>query len=186
MATTTTTTAPDPEIFSFSGLPGLQDLERSWYPRGYLSFEDGSVAITVAGAGEDQVWRINCVLPIGYAYILEDVHIWMQGTLADLAGWDSVMNGELIFDDPLRTIQFDGVTTGDTFATTTIDRRVWTFPDLPKAIVVASDAISQVGFRVGNHTTDDAAMAGGVFVRFLQFDIEQAHHVRIHTPQLVR
>ncbi len=186
MATTTTTTAPDPEVFSFSGLPPLRIQQPSPLPRGFISYENSAVAITVAGAGEDQVWRINCVLPIGYAYILVDAHISMQGAIADLAGWDTVMNAELNFDTPVRAIQFDGVSQGDTFSTTTIDRRVFTFPDLPQAIIPVNDIVSQVGFRVGNHTTDDAAMTGSVFVRLMQYDIEQAHYYALHTRQLIR
>lgn len=186
MATTTTTSTPDPRVFSFSGLPPLRSLEQSSLPRGYVSFEDGSAAITVAGAGEDQIWRINTDLPIGFAYVLAEVHIWLNGIIADLADWDNAVNGELLFDSPLRSVQFDGLATEDTFGSTTVDRRVYTFPDLPQSILLASDTSSTVGFRVGNHTVDGPAMQGGFFIKFLQYDIEQAHHYGIHTPQLIR
>lgn len=186
MATTTTTTDPDPVSFPFTGLPGLRVLEQSPIPRGFVSFENSSVTIAVAGAGEDQTWRINFILPIGYAYILTEVHIQLQGAIAEMADWDEVMNGELNWQAGPRAIPFDGVSLGDTMATTTLDRRVYTFSDLPKTIMVVDDAASQAGFRIGNHTVDGLAMSGSVFGRFLQFDIEQAHNWEVHTPQLIR
>lgn len=186
MATTTTTTVLPPVVFSFSGLPELSVLEQSYYPRGYVTFEDSSIAITVAGAGEDQQWLITMALPIGYAYVLVEGHVMLQGAIADLAGWDLVMAGEIIVG--ARSIPFDGLASpdGDVFATSLLDRRIYTFPDLSKTILIAEDNSAQAIFRMGNHTTDDAAMTGSCFTRFMMYDISQAHHVRLHTPELVR
>lgn len=186
MATTTTTTDITPTYFPFTGLPGIEDLANSWIPRGYLVFEDSSVAITVAGAGEDQIWRIEMDLPIGYAYVLVEAHVQLQGAIADLAGWDLVMGGELV--SPGRSIPFDGLASpdGDVMVTTALDRRFFSFPDLSTTIMIASDGSATTIFRIGNHTTDDAAMTGSVFARFLQYDIAQAHHFQIHMPQLIR
>ncbi len=186
MATTSTVSDPDPVYFPFTGFEKGPSRISSPYPRGQVTFSNASVAITVAGAGEDQLWRINMVLPIGYAYVLVEVHFQIQGALADLAGWDTVFNGEINLTNPVRAIPFDGVSLGDTFATTLLDRRIFTFPDLPKDIIISDDGTAQAGFRVGNHTTDDAAMTGIIFGRFLQYDVEQAHHYLVQTPQLIR
>ncbi len=186
MATTTTTTDLTPEYFAFSGLPPLESLENSPFPRGYTVFEDSSVAITVAGAGEDQIWRIEADLPIGYAYVLVEAHVQLQGAIADLAGWDTAMGGEIV--SPGRSIPFDGLASPDSdiMATTALDRRIFSFPDLSTTILIAEDTTATMILRIGNHTTDDGAMTGSVFIKFMTYDIEQAHHFQIHTPQLVR
>ncbi len=186
MATTTTTTDPDPVYFPFTGLEKGPSRIASPYPRGQVTFSTPSVAITVAAGGADQAWRINMILPIGYAYVLVEVHLMIQGAIADLAGWDTVFNGEINLTNPVRAIAFDGISLGDTFSTSALDRRVFTFPDLPKDIIISDDGTAQAGFRIGDHTTDDGAMTGIVFGRFLQYDVEQAHHYLVQTPQLIR
>lgn len=184
MATTTTATVLAPVLFPFAGLDALPSLDRSWFPRGVIAFESPSIAITAAGAGEDQLWTVAMTLPIGYAYIITDVHVRMQGAIADLAGWDKSIAGN--FGDTDRAIPFDGVNQEDVMVTTALDVRTWTFPDLPTAILINSDGTTNASLTVGDHTTDDGAMTGSVFASFLVYDVEQAHHVRIHTPQLFR
>lgn len=182
--TTTTTSVLTPVPFQFSGLPGLPALEHSWYPRGSISFED-TIAVTAGGAS-DQLWDIQCTLPSGYAYVLQEVHLALQGATSSLTNWDSSVTCG--FGDGVHNVPFDGInTTGGSFVTSTVTIQNWTFPDLPRLIIIATDpAIISVRLSVGNNTIGDAGMTGLVFISCLQYDVEQAHHVRIHTPQLER
>lgn len=184
---TTTTTVLEAKPFMFTGLEGLPEQDRSRLPRGRIDFAESSVVIA-EGALEIQLWIVSCTLPEGYAYAIQEVHSGVAGTLADVANWDTAALGGFTDTDNIL-ISFDGVNVaGVTSISLTNTQRMYTFDIPPKSIIVGSTGAAGTVLTVthSNPTIGDAAIAGTFFASFMMYDIEQAHHVLVNTPQLVR
>jgi len=182
--TTTTTTTAVPEPFPFTGLPALPVQDRSRYPRAQIIFQNAAVAITAGGAS-DQRWVVDCPLPQGYAYTLAECHLRIHGLSGDLALWNKSAAGRFfsIAPFPIMSIPFDGISLDDTMVSSTLNMRHFTFPDMPKSIIINAD---NVNMTVGTLEVGDAAMTGVFFVMLHQYDIEQANQVLVNTPLLTR
>lgn len=171
----------------FTGLDTLPGQDRSRMPRGRIDFANSSSTITAGGA-EGQIWIVSCTLPENYAYVIQEVHSSIAGPIADIANWDTTALGGFTDTDNIL-ISFDGVNVaGVTGVTVLLDNRQYTFDMPPKSIILADTGPTGTVLTVthSNRTIGDAEVAGGFFASFMMYDIEQAHHVLVNTPQLIR
>lgn len=178
--TTTTTTAAIAELFSFEGLPPPGTIERSSVPRAQVIWQAAATTITAGGAS-DQRWVINCVPPVNFAYALGEVHVRIDGTIADLDNWDNACSAR--FTSPRDSIPFDGVSIATTMVNSTTNLKHYTFPEMPPSVLLNPSILE---LSVGNQTDAEDEMNGQFYVMMYQYDITQAHHVLVNAPELTR
>lgn len=188
MAIETTTFDLTPRTFGLTSLPEPA-LRNSPVPRQELLFDIFNATVPVPGAGDFQNVRVETLLPPGFAYALTDIFLSITG--ADAADWGISALLELR----------DGTETGDTswrikmesvesfevagLATNQCGRG-YTWPVLPKRLILPAKAGAEVRASVSNVTVDGAAATCNYSARYLVYDIAQAHHWEVNTPQLVR
>lgn len=191
MAATVTTIAPPPLLFSYTGLPA-GDLRLN-LPRAEVHFGGPQLSanVTVAGAGDDQRIDITCTLPLGYAYVLRELHLSMVND--DAADWED--NGFTTWQN--STTEADrstfvpmGIHSTGGGANGPAGFRVknWTLVDPIRQVV--KPAVGNQGLEfflsLQNPVIDGAAGFVHFMIRFLQYDIEQAHHYAVNNPIPVR
>jgi len=184
---TTTTTVLPPVPFMFTGLETLPVQDSSRLPRGRIDFLNSSVTIA-EGALEGQIWIVSCTFPEAYAYVIQEIHCGVAGAIAAIANWDTAALGGFT-DTDNKLIPFDGTNVaGVTAISTANDQRMYTFDVPPKSIIVADTGPTGTlcTITMSNHTIGDVAVSGTFFMSAMMYDIEQAHHVLVNTPQLVR
>lgn len=192
MATITTTITPELEHFSLSGfVEPLSD--RSYLSRGLVTFTAQNQSIALTGAGDNQRLRINFALPKNFAWAFLDLTMQVYTAAAGTNNWDN--NGEFT----LYNAETSGNRTQDVaigvnaagsgvFADVALDLKVyrpwgsWCGPLKP---ATAGENIYAT-LDMYNSTANDAAYVCDVAARFLQFDIEQVHHVGVNSPMPVR
>jgi len=183
MATVTTTITPTPVPFPYSGLPDVIS-ERTGIPRGEQSFNENGTAITLAGVGDVQQLIVNCNLPPGYAYVFRECNAFNLAT--DATDWDST--AYLGFTDSLTggeqsfKIAVEMASSGATqFGT----RKIINSPIEPfRQVILPANGTSQIQAQLiwTNAVTNGAVGSLFFSCRFLQFDIEQAHHYAVNYP----
>lgn len=187
MATTVTSFTPNPLLFSYTGLPA-GDL-RANLPRAEVHFGGPQLSanVTVAAAGEDQRIDITCVLPSGYAYVLRELHLGMQND--DVADWED--NGFTTFqnattDADRTTFVPMGINSpgGGANGPALFRWKNWTLTDPIRQVTLPAIGNQGLEFFLSlqNPVIDGAAGFAHFQIRFLQYDIEQAHHYAVNNP----
>lgn len=189
MATVQTSFVETPKLFSFDGLDLIDD-PRTQVPRAELIFavKDGSV--TLSGAGDVQRVVVSCELPRNFAYVLTDVFLRLK--CADVTNWQTVgeiavSNSDASDRDYLASQQL--VKNGLIDKGLSVVSSVWTpLGPLLKAVIIPVDkaALATVNLIINNDTEQQVVGTLNSFVRLLQYDILQAHHIQVNTATLVR
>ncbi len=190
MATTQTAFAPAPIVSPFTGLGTLSETVRASSPRSEVTYSILAGAVTVGAVGEDQRVFINCILPINFAYVVVDCFVRLL--TADAADWGVV--GELSCadsDSSDRTFlaSQEMISSGTIDVPSTTISRVWNaaHPLLRTVMLKApASAATRCAVSISNASLAGTAGTLDFYMRFLQFDVEQTHHVGVNWPQLTR
>ncbi len=188
MAVVTTTITPALRYFPYSGLPDSYK-ERSPFPRGELTFVADTEAIALTGAGDNQNLRIRCTLPQGFAYVLADLAFDVFAAVAGDANNFPVNATAFIVDSSVagqdRTYRTDFSMISES-SSLTPGNLIKTYRPVNQGGKVIRCAPGQTGemrLDAFNLTANDGAYTlHTFFARFLQYDIEQAHHYQVNSP----
>lgn len=189
MAEITTTFNPTPVLFPFDGL-GEVDQRGTEVPRAAVVFVVAGGAVTLSGAGDTQRVVANLILPTNFSYVATDFNVRLQS--ADVGAWNEV--GEISYADAgssdrtfLASQELVSHGTVDNLATNI--SRIWCpCGPLLKALMlqVPNGSAPRCGVKIANPALNDAAGVLDLYARFLQYDINQTHHVTVNTATLVR
>lgn len=178
--------------FPFAGLSD-KPRERSDVPRASLIFDFRSIDIAAVGAGDEQRFRLNCLLPRNFAYVLTDFFWGMSGvTPGATNNWDNLGNCNYNNATSPSTnreyTMFTQVQSLGQSLTFDVLMKSWRWiGDLPTLVVqTVAGAQAQCVFEFRNPVEDDQAYSGNGLVRFLVYDIAQTHHWQPNSPTLTR
>lgn len=189
MAVITTTLAPEPDYFPLVGIQD-QPQQQSYLPKGLMLFAIGEVSanIPASGAGDSQFLIVNCELPRGFAYALQDCHFDIQGTDAD--AWLPATRVTLSSNATTALARTFIMTEVQSIGVAAIGTNLRTYglvnPMKSLMIVESKAAAGHFGILITNETLNQSAITFHMYVSLVQYNIEQAHHVRVNTPQIVR
>lgn len=189
MATTQTLFTPRARMFAFEGM-GSIDQKGVIVPRSEVTFVVSDGDVTVAAAGEDQRIFVSAILPPNFSYVLVDCFVRLKN--ANAADWNVV--GEIGYGDSDGTDRTflasqEIVSHGTVDVTATTISRIWCpCGSLLKVLLLQlrGKPAPRVSIFLANGTIDGAAGLLNVYLRFLQYDVNQAHHVQVNTAILVR
>lgn len=178
---------PDPVIFPYAGLPDVVS-ERTNNPRAEVSFQMNGDVIPAAGTGDSVKLTVTCNLPIGYGYVLLEAHLGLIAS--DAVDWDKVAWGQLQNGDAAGTRAWIAPLEFFSRGGSNADGRIiWSLQNRINQLVLGASSNSgpsQFKFVVNNQVLDGAAGTFFGLVRFLQYDVEQAHHVAVNAAVPVR
>lgn len=190
MALITTTVTPTPQQVPYVGIEEISQ-DRSSLPKGELWFFADS-PITVSGAGDYQSVVVNCNFPRNFAYALLDISYRIYGasvaiTFDDVASF-GIQNGFKFLGGTTSYASYELFTDGQMgSADVTTCAKIYALREKPTALVYADTNNESVQIIHNNINANQAqAVNVQMFCRFAQYTIEQANHVMVNTPQLVR
>lgn len=190
MAVTTTTVTPGGTMHPFSGL-SEPERNRSPLPLMAVRFSTLSSSITAGGVGNEQELAVKCVLPVNYAGVFMDLGMRVFPAGGGANNFDTI--GTAFFTDsdagtPGRKISYfsELVSTGNAEPSGTQIKcyRVQNPPTLTFVAPSNDSAVLQI--NLGNQTQNDGEYTLQFFASFLLFSVNQANHVAVNSPQLVR
>jgi len=195
LPTTLTEFSPSPERFSFIGLPPgyNQDASAIPIPAAQISFRVYGGTIAAAAGAADQSFRIHCLLREGYAYILNDVSMYLTDAEAgDIADWgtkvtaytSNVADGETGESPWLAGVPMEGINVIN--GSTALGAGIYTPARIPQNIIIPNSANAELHLNMFNAQTDGGPITLYLLATFLEFSIQQAHHWAINTPWPVR
>jgi len=167
---------------------GGMDLVNTPVPRAELNFQIELGAVTLSGVGDTQAVNIKCVLPLSFAYLVQEISITgFFGT--DANDWDDwgICRIKSINTEPTQTWQhsFDLWSRG-AFGVG-LDGKNYhlnTSPDLNRLAIPGVSADLTV--ILANTASNKSAMTINFLARFLQYDINQAFSLGPNVPVPVR
>lgn len=188
MATITTALAPLPTPVAYIGPAPSQELWQTPIPRGEIDFIEQTAAVTISGAGDNQLLQIQCGIPRGFGYVLMDAYMTMQNI--DVDAWSAATRFRILDSAATPTWRVNQrfeagsvINTGTLFF-----HRTWQLvaPAWQKVIICDKGDDGQLLVQVMNLTLDQAAGSVDFLARFLQFDLNQAYRWSVNTPFPVR
>lgn len=191
MAIDLTTIQPEAQLFPYSG---LDDPNRSMspVPRQEVRFVDKGTTVPDPGVGDNQAISVLCLPPQNFAYALVDVNLFVQSTLA---GTFNLPKGFFtLFQDAMTaaasTVMASLCVEAGTIVHSTggaVDTFQYCMRDPFRQILTPAPG-NQVSLSLSmfNTTADDVDYTVAVYCRMLMYDIDQANHYAINTPQLIR
>ncbi len=189
LITTTYSVAAGNLILDRQGYIGYSDAERRFtsIPRGELSFSVKNGPITLSGVGDTQALDINCTLPPGFAYVLEDMSIFNLGGV-DADAWGNFGECRIINTPPRGAWNqaFDLRSPGEYFQSGTTTAKSFFIPYNPFQKLIIPQGTCNLFTSLFNDTTNQSAMTFSYLARFWIFDIEQALHQPVNWPIPVR
>ncbi len=189
MAITQTTLTPDPMVFPFLGL-GQLGLDRSNVPRSEIVFSGINEIVTLGGVGDEQRLDITCNLPQNFSYALAEFHADISTAGGTTNSWDVDAIAFLVDATGAgRSISVSMPVTANGVADDIVlPRVVYDIGKVMSAVLVPPPNTS--GAKLGVTFNNDIQGAVGAlvtfYIRFYQYDIEQAHHYSVNTPTLIR
>lgn len=183
MATITSSLVPAAERIGYIAPVPNQELWQTPIPRGEVVFSLINGAITVSGAGDNQLLLITATLPSGFAYVLAESYLSIKN--ADVDAWQAVARFRL--RDSSNTPRWSihqryeaGAVINETTANFT---RTYQLNCTPMQKVMLCDRATSGELVVScmNLTLDQAAGTVDFFCRFYQFDLNQGFHWAVNT-----
>lgn len=189
---TTTTFTPDAMIQPFTTFPETF-VERSRTPRAEVVFSIFDEDVTAGGAGSQFV-SIVCSPPVNFAYALVDCYLSIDAADAtELGHWSNNAVCNLTQGNDNTGVAQEKCRVPGRSNGPQMDpkfQKGYNFDPLPGRLWRPTDrsaALFQLcSVMVANDTIGDAAAQAGCYVRFLQYDVSQAHHSGVNTSVLVR
>lgn len=188
MAIVTTTIVAPVLVQPYTGLPASV-LERSAAPRADVIFKDNGVEVTAGGAGNTQRLAVACNLPQNFSYGFAEFHFSISTPTGSVNNWEA--NGlSIIVDAAAGRTSFinsplfnRGV--ADSFSLPTRDYQIESkFSGI--LLPPANTSGAKMAITLANLTENMPAGTLNYYIRFYQFDVEQAYHYRLNSPQLIR
>lgn len=185
IVTTTFSVEAGNVILDRQGYIGVGDEARRYtsIPRGEINFSIKNGAIALTGVGDSQELNINCTLPPGYAYVIEDISIFkLAGVDGD--AWESNAECRVINSPPRGawTQAFDLRSPGEYFQTSTTSAKSFYIPYNPFQRVMVPQGSCNLFIALFNGTTNQSAMTFNFLARFWVFDVEQSYSQGINWP----
>ncbi len=194
MALVTTTVTPSPRSFGFTGI-GHED-PKDAIPRAELVYSFLDETIDSTGVADLMRLQVDIRLPQSYSYSLVDFALSIKGDQTDMTAkiptgvtwqlFDAVTAAKQLALYSAEAPSIAGVLPVN--ANVGFDARIqYSVPHKPKMTWVLQPG--EDGRCLINLTALDlntaASEASGYF-RFLQYDVDQAHHWAVNTPSLTR
>lgn len=188
MATVTTTITPAQTPFPFSGLrPGGPDVAPTRELRCYAQ-----TTIAAVGAGDNQYFTAHVTTPIGLCYALVDWGVVLRSAAGNNNNWPGELavhvednaTGTPTLLYPLQAFNRAVAQSG----TTNQEYRYYSLVHLPNMVFVPGSAGVGLAFRCSsyNETANDGAYTHFIFLRLLEYTLNQANDYRVNTPIPVR
>jgi len=189
MATTATTFNPAPTRTPFIS-QGI-DLVGTPVPRAELRFAIVGDEITAAASGESQSCLVVCSLPKGYAYYFMGCEIDLLETEAgDVVGWNADWRTYLLSSDTTGALRsLSGIKcTGCVpyYWSAALKGRIYQAAPIQRIIIPVYDTGAKYQCQNVNVALDGGPVTTYFTATFLQFDLNQAFHYALNTPQPVR
>lgn len=188
MAVATTAFTPAAELFGLTNIPESLYRDRANIPRQELEFNILNGTVDAEAGGDSQFITISCVLPVGFVYAWVGCNLGVTGSTV---GDDFNKVAQAIFRDGVADAntkyrlwvpsELAVSTPNNTFQ---ILSYVWR--DLPNRILIPANDTGLLQVTLNNPVIDGSAATVQFSARFLVFDIVQAHHYLVSTPQLIR
>ena len=213
MATITTTASLARQYNAFTGLSAIER-SQSGIARAevvYYATNDGWPA---PGAGNNRIYTTGVIdLPTDFGYVLTDVFIKFDSASFNNIFMDAVgvmdvrVGGTLgpiinleLTSDPSRMNSADSTTlsSGSAYNTTVIGDQgnlLFSLKNKPTTLIYPfasstyttdPNPASQFQIKFGEEYQNGPAYDVGVYVRFLQYDIDQSYNYVVQSPQLTR
>ncbi len=172
----------------FRGLTNLPDpmTVASAIPRQELFFPVLAGDIPLTTGGNDQDVRVTCSLPLGYSYVLTEIHAGIAG--ADVDQWATISECQVTdsVDSATYRAKFSSNITVP-MARTTQFRMTYNFSSLLKRVIIpAKDGAELIWVTSSANNVDLAAAILNFTASFLVYDIAQANHFELNTPVYTR
>lgn len=179
-----TITANPTEVQAFSGFERGQD---TWLPRGRIVYND-SIAITAKDAGDTKQLEVRFILPAKFAYTIDQLFVSVgSSSSVDADNYSDLGKGQVSVDGSTLNRRFNFLAAGDTPDTAAGVRKTY--------VVTPGNFFTEVFFNKGNmapnvrvqmNDTDgtnlSSALTCSFYASFLQYQIQQATHVRVNAP----
>ncbi len=183
-----------PEII-YTGYGGVPDTNRdvSYIPRGHLTAHIFGGVVPLSGIGDNQLVRIDAVLPINYAYAIVDLQVSIvadsgltMGFMdSGLCRWENVSSGgsrDIVIDFELQGGNDVTMGTGPTVARAY--GPVGGSKEIFNSILVSH--VNGLGpallTQFFNLTANDIAYSVQYYAKFLQFDVLQVSNWEVNAP----
>lgn len=187
MATITTTIVPNAVRTPFINPYGQPDVWNTIIPRSEIVFSSIDFVIDLSGVGDDQLLVVNNDLPAGFAYVLLEHSVVVEGVDAD--EWaanghcslaDSSVDASASWKKCLQAPSLISRTTLTNFT------RCYKPEGSSKIVIPKPGLVGRLQIQTQNFNTNKVAGVGTTYARFLLFDVNQAQFNAIHTPVPVR
>ncbi len=163
-------------------------------PRGRVFFTE-SASITAKGAGDTKVTILSTTLPVGFAYAYESFFATLNDTTLDMVNYENLGLQGLQFSTPnlSNDVLLPVVSLGDnSFSSATNSAKSYNLVKLFSNVIYSGTPnvgiVIKTSFFDNEGVNATAAHKLDFYVSFLQYDVEQAHHVQVNapTPVIVR
>lgn len=184
MATTSTTFTVAEARFGF--ISEIVNISESPIPKAEIIYAITGGTVTAAAAGEDQEMIIFCPLRQGYAYVLTEMEmLFREAEAGDIGDWDASMTATTTNGAWVAANRFDGGIAVNN-STSLQDRTFKCAQPTQKIIIPTGPAAANLFIRGWNTSIDGGPMTVNFLARFLEFDLQQAHHWAIQSQFPVR
>jgi len=159
-------------------------------PRAEINFEINNGAVTLSGVGDSQTIDITCVLPLSFAYVVQEISltnlVGVDGDAWEPIGICRIRNNSI--ELPTWKHSMDLFSRGHYFVSATTRGRGYHLAspgELNRMIIPGTSA--NLVIQLSNITLNQSAMTiDGFLARFLVFDVNQAYFYGGNTPIPVR
>lgn len=200
MAVTTTTlsvAAGTVELvhFPFSGMAEIPR-DRSDVPRASLVFSTNYATVPGAGAGNTQRLRVSMPFPLNFSYVITDVNYMIVG---DTGGATNNFANVATLnvrqskgpDGTFEYLQFFPMSLAfkaEAAALNAAQNQALLFclDKAPRQVIIPRDSQDGLVIEHQNATANDQDYSVQLYVRVLQYDVEQANNWAVNTPTPVR
>ena len=188
MATITTTPTLNERIFPFVGTNEVIS-RRTDLPRSTVRYSCVDVSIPASGAGNDRAISCSMAMPENFAYALTEVEALVRGPAGGDIGFETAFSQIELFVGSTRvrrvplSYKFDqGVQMSSVYRKSNVFR-----VEPPKEVFLPdAEGMMFLTFQLMDATINGPDALFSFNCRFLQFDVNQAHHVAVNTPTLTR
>lgn len=189
MAITATSFTPGIKRFAYIAPVAPPDSWLTPIPRGEALFAINDGSVLAAAAGASQSFSITCVLPSTFAYIMMEASIELYDQEAgDIATWDSSIRCSVREDvtAPAWTAS-PRMDAGSTYSLSAVLKgKSYQVADVPRKMIVPGIAGGLAYFEAMTTTIDLGILKINALIKFLEFDLNQAHYYAVNTPVPVR
>lgn len=188
MAVVTTSLTPGQRYFPFTGFTPQSDRTSDARAEVVAFISGGS--ITLSGVGDTQRLLVTIDMPLNFAYVITDFLMELVSTAGDVFGFAADGQALLLTSTSgaIVTIPLGVVSDGVAENAVTVDSRSYHLAGKWSGVMIPDTSSDQIRLQVvmANPTTNQGAYTIQLAARFLQYDIMQAHDLRVNTPIPVR